>query len=70
MIVYFQSRSYTLCVNLEFCHLFIIDCLIFDGQHIELQKFCIIKVFHPRLEPLPNVSIAELGITELFYYGL
>ena len=30
----------------------------------------ITKVFHPRIVPIPNVTITELGITELFYYGL
>ena len=27
-------------------------------------------MFHPRIVPLPNATITELGITELFYYGL
>ena len=27
-------------------------------------------MFHPRIVPIPNVTITELGITELFYYGL
>ena len=27
-------------------------------------------MFHPRKVPLPNATITELGITELFYYGL
>ena len=30
----------------------------------------ITKVFHPRIVPIPNASITELRITELFYYGL
>ena len=30
----------------------------------------ITKVFHPRIAPLPNVTITEQDITELFYYGL
>ena len=25
---------------------------------------------YPRIVPLPNVTITELGITELLYYGL
>ena len=27
-------------------------------------------MFHPRIVPLPNATITELGITELFYYDL
>ena len=27
-------------------------------------------MFHHRIVPLPNATITELGITELFYYGL
>ena len=30
----------------------------------------ITKVFHPRIVPIPNATITELRITELFYYGL
>ena len=30
----------------------------------------ITKVFHPQIAPLPNVTITEQDITELFYYGL
>ena len=30
----------------------------------------ITKVFYTRIVPIPNVTITELGITELFYYGL
>ena len=30
----------------------------------------ITKVFHPRIVPIPNATITELGIIELFYYGL
>ena len=28
------------------------------------------EAFHPRIVSLPNATITELGITELFYYGL
>ena len=30
----------------------------------------ITKVFHPRIVPIPNATITELRITELFYCGL
>ena len=30
----------------------------------------ITKVFHPRIVPIPNATITELRITELFNYGL
>ena len=37
---------------------------------VTLPISTITKVFDPRIEPLPNATITELGITELFYHGL